>query len=241
MYRLVSFSMTDGPGMAAVLFCKGCQFDCKYCYNKELRHFTKAEDDLSLEDSLDQISKLRIRDFNTVDWLILSGGEPLNRPLSELEVILKHARDMGLKTGIYTTGCFPDKIEALINKKLIDYFHIDYKNVEVMMNTGYSHLDKNSLKSIKLIVDAKIQCHVNTTMMRSIHTLDVLQTMKKNLEQITGAPLKIFINKVTSFKDDVFWSLTPISQNFTDTLAPIDYSIDGWTSDDLENLQSLLD
>ena len=84
MYRLISFSMTDGPGMAAVLFCKGCQFNCKYCYNTELRSFTKAEDDLLLEDSLDQISKLRIRDFNTVDWLILSGGEPLNKPLSEL-------------------------------------------------------------------------------------------------------------------------------------------------------------
>jgi ATP phosphoribosyltransferase len=109
------------------------------------------------------------------------------------------------------------------------------------MSTGHSQLDENTLKSIKLIVDAKIQCHVNTTLMKSVHTLDVLQNMKKNLEQITGAPLKIFIDKVTSFKDDVFWSLTPISQNFTDTLAPIDYSIDGWTPEDLEGLQSLLD
>ena len=64
-------SLVDYPGkIALTLFTSGCNFDCAYCHNPELKSFGK--DDIDESTVFEYIEKRR----RLIDGVVITGGEP---------------------------------------------------------------------------------------------------------------------------------------------------------------------
>jgi len=254
-YRFNPFSLVDSPtGSACVVYVKGCPFTCGYCFNPELRSFEESPgEDLDLDDILIKIGETRKVRYDggivkTADWCVVSGGEPLSGEIGPLVSIFELTSLMDLRNGIYTSGAYPDKLRSLMDlhlsgKIVIDYIHIDYKYDEVLQR-GY--VDKKTLESINYIAtffNHYVFLHINTTIVKSIHTIKVLREMRKNILNATGidnipveympVPLgdrwekgryKCPIGPPQNREDiNIVWTLTPLLPG-AKTLSGEDYS-----------------
>ena len=63
-----------------------------------------------------------------VNALVLSGGEPLMQP-KQAAAMFRVARDLGLKTGLETSGCYPDRLSKILRENLVDKVFLDVKAV----------------------------------------------------------------------------------------------------------------
>jgi len=61
-----------------------------------------------------------------VDALVLSGGEPLLQVEASRQ-IFRLARGLHLSTGLETSGCFPDLLQAILATGLVDHLFLDIK------------------------------------------------------------------------------------------------------------------
>lgn len=64
----------DNSSLAVIVFCSGCDFDCKGCQNKELRNPDQGED-LTYQEIISIIEEQAKR--SRTNKIILSGGDPL--------------------------------------------------------------------------------------------------------------------------------------------------------------------
>lgn len=115
----VPLSGADFPGaLAAVVFCQGCPWRCRYCHNP---HLLAARDPA-------EIAWPVIRRFlegrqGLLDAVVFSGGEPtLQRGLA---VAMQEVRDLGMRVGLHTAGIYPRRFARLL--PLIDWVGLDYK------------------------------------------------------------------------------------------------------------------
>ena len=82
-----------------------------------------------------------------ISGVIFSGGEPTMQK-DALIALAEGCRAMDLKVGIQTNGVFPETLEALIERSLIDLVHLDIK-------TRWEHYPQ--LLKVKPEVTAKVQ------------------------------------------------------------------------------------
>jgi len=256
LYRWVPHSFVDSPnGTSAVVFVKGCCLSCMYCHNPQLRSFDRENDDLLYEDIIQRIDRLHHvddgdKEWNEVDWITISGGEPLCSDIKELMDIMSYAKKKGFKVCIYTTGLYPDKIEKLAFTSLwtVDFFHIDYKYYDVMMHKEYD-VDRKTLNSIHKIAreckNAKFTMCINTTVMKSVHTDDVLFFMKNELERVLGGIFPIFlhgeqINPEYENRGALHaWILNPINPDRNiNTLKKLNH-LDYYNTQEIEELKNV--
>lgn len=111
-------SSLEYPGkISLVIFTGGCTLRCPYCHNPELigggREVSMEEIKQEIQDSL-----------NYIDSLVITGGEPLIQ-FEELQELLIYLKDTGLKIKLDTNGCYPEKLEKLVER--IDYVALDVK------------------------------------------------------------------------------------------------------------------
>ncbi|MEW6010516.1 MAG: anaerobic ribonucleoside-triphosphate reductase activating protein [Methanobacterium sp.] len=113
-----NISSFDFPGkMSLVIFTGGCTLRCPYCHNPEI---INGGDEVSL----DEIFK-KVEDASEfVDGVVITGGEPLMQ-CTAIKKILKYVRSKGLLAKLDTNGCFPDKLQHVI--ELVDYVSLDIK------------------------------------------------------------------------------------------------------------------
>ncbi len=148
-------SMVDYPNnICTTLFVGGCNFNCEYCYNKNLL----KEREISFEKDI--LPKLIDRkDF--INHIIISGGECTIYP--ELEKVVNILYENGFYIGIHTNGYRPDAIKNVINK--LDYIGMDIKNDF----DNYSDITRTGIdiekikKSVKLIISSSINYEFRTT------------------------------------------------------------------------------
>lgn len=121
---------------SVVFFC-GCDMDCKYCQNPHLISSEEC-DDIEWQDLVDKI------EWDVVDWLSLTGGEPLysvtlGEEGDQLVSLLSFAREEGVRVNIDTNGYYgpmqhtiiTGKLALLCNiSKLIDCISVDIKWVD---------------------------------------------------------------------------------------------------------------
>lgn len=114
-------SSLEYPGkISLVIFTGGCTLRCPYCHNPELIDGGKEVD-------LEEI-KLEIQDsLNFIDSLVITGGEPLIQ-FEEIKELLNYLKETELKIKLDTNGCYPDKLEQII--QFIDYVALDVKAPE---------------------------------------------------------------------------------------------------------------
>ncbi len=112
-------SLIDYPEkISAIVFTAGCNFNCQYCYNPELRNYSPKIDEKEFFDFLAKRKK-------QLDAVVVTGGEPSVH--SDLPEFIGKIKKMGFLVKLDTQGTNPQMVKKLIDEKLIDYVAMDIK------------------------------------------------------------------------------------------------------------------
>lgn len=150
--------------MSLVIFMSGCPLTCRYCHNVELL-------DDTTEKSFEEICQEIDSSADFLDAVVISGGEPLMQ-LDALIDIFTYVREIGLKTKLDTSGIYPDRIQKLLDLKLLDFVSLDVKTVfsKYRKITG-SNVGFQVKKSMELIdADENVHLEARTTYVPTLHT-----------------------------------------------------------------------
>lgn len=152
-------SLLDYPGkICAIVWTVGCNFRCPFCYNLDMVYGKSdtipADHVLSFLDS--RIGKL--------DAVSITGGEPFLH--EDLGDFIKKVKERGFLVKVDTNGTFPDRLEQLLDEKLIDYVSMDVKApIEKYDRLAGVEVDIDRVKeSIKVIMDKAPDYEFKTTM-----------------------------------------------------------------------------
>ena len=149
--------------MSLVLFMSKCPLACRYCHNVEL-----LED--NTEWSFEKVKHEIDSSADFLDAVVISGGEPLVQVDAVIE-ILKHVRQIGLKTKLDTSGIYPDHLKKILDLDLLDYVSLDVKTTfsKYKKITG-ANVGFQVKKSMDLINQAGVHLEVRTTYVPTLHT-----------------------------------------------------------------------
>jgi pyruvate formate lyase activating enzyme len=119
---LEKFAPKDFPGhISATIFTGGCNFRCPFCHNADLVLNPESIPVFPLDFFLSFLDARK-------DWLeaiCITGGEPLIH--EDLEILLQVIKERDLLVKVDTNGSFPQRLEGLIKKKLVDFVAMDVK------------------------------------------------------------------------------------------------------------------
>jgi pyruvate formate lyase activating enzyme len=114
-------SLLDYPDkISAIVWTVGCNFRCPFCYNKEL---VVGNPKLISEDDIFSFLEKR---KGLLEGLVITGGEPLMQ--KDIVEFLTKVKKLGYLIKIDTNGMYPDMLEDLIDKKVVDYVSMDIKS-----------------------------------------------------------------------------------------------------------------
>lgn len=161
---IVPVSTVDWHGRSAiVIFFNGCPFRCVYCQNYRLLNATNLVEPGEVEKKI-----IEARIF--VNASVFSGGEPLMQ-FEALEKLAGFAKKQGLKVGIQTNGYYPEKLEKLIGKKLVDKIFLDIK-APLYDAKGYSMITgiEDAAERVFMSLSLKgMDMEARTTVFRSLN------------------------------------------------------------------------
>jgi len=170
----------DFPGnLACIIFTNGCNFDCDYCYNRDLVESHAPE--ISEEEIFSYLNQRK----NMLDGVVISGGEPTI--WNDLIPFMEKIKELGLKIKLDTNGYRPEVLKEILDKNLVDYIAMDIK---ALFNEYYKivnrKLDTDKLiESINLIKKSKVDHEFRTTIIKGFHTIEDLD---KIVEVVDGSP-----------------------------------------------------
>ncbi|WP_133512965.1 anaerobic ribonucleoside-triphosphate reductase activating protein [Candidatus Thiosymbion oneisti] len=156
---LTPMTTIDYPGeLAAVVFCQGCPWRCRYCHNGHLLP-PESEHQIPWSDMCAFLEKRT----GLLDALVFSGGEPTLQ--AALPAAVKEARSMGFKIGLHTAGPYPDRLRRLL--PFIDWVGLDIKALpaDYPAVTGVPDSGERAWESLALLLDAGIALQVRTTVL----------------------------------------------------------------------------
>ncbi len=147
----------DFPGeLAAVLYCQGCPWRCRYCHNGHLL----TPENSNLLDWREVLAFLEQR-RGLLDAVVFSGGEPtLQHGLPDA---IAEVRSLGFQVGLHTAGCYPDRLAALL--PLVDWVGLDIKALaqDYAALTGVPGSGERAWHSLRRLVDSGVAHEVRVT------------------------------------------------------------------------------
>lgn len=149
------FTSIDFPGkLAAVAFCRGCNWRCGYCHNRHLQP-TAADNDWP------QLATFLQQRRGLLDAIVFSGGEPLLQ--SGLGTALVRCREMGFATGLHTAGNSPQRFAQLLSQ--LDWVGFDIKTSfnHYADITGIPGSGDKARASLQHLLDSGVAYEVRTT------------------------------------------------------------------------------
>ncbi len=184
---LEKLTLLDFPDkLAAIVFTKGCNFRCHYCYNPMLV-WPKGSEALALDEK--DIEKgyppIREEDFflflkerqGKIDGVVITGGEPTVH--ADLPDFIRRIRALGYLIKLDTNGTNPIMLQSLIKDKLIDYIAMDIKaawdKYESVIDIAVN-LD-NLRKSVKIIMSSSLPYEFRTTLVPELHQSEDIAAM----------------------------------------------------------------
>ena len=187
---LQKLSLLDFPEKTAcIVFTEGCNLRCPFCHNASL--VTRGGDFVTE----DELFTLLTRRKGVLDGVVITGGEPLlHKDLMDLIIKIK---EKGYLVKLDTNGCFPDRLNEIIESGLIDYVAMDVKNSpdKYAQTVGIKDFDVQPVKdSVQLLKRGKVDYEFRTTVVKPF--FDETDFMKIG-EWIKGAN-KYYLQK---FKD----------------------------------------
>jgi pyruvate formate lyase activating enzyme len=187
MLRIGGFtplSTTDWPGMlAAVVFCQGCPWRCRYCHNPGL---IPARGEREVE--WDSVLGLLRRRRGLLDAVVFSGGEPtLHAGLSDA---IREVRKLGFKIGLHTGGMYPQRLATIL--PLLDWVGMDVKAPfsDYASITGAPDSGEYALASLDLILQSGVEHEIRTT----VHpTLLDDETLRRLADELAERGVKHYV------------------------------------------------
>ena len=207
-------TLLDYPGnVACIVFTQGCNYKCKFCHNSSL---IGGNNEKYLEKDIFKYLEKR---KNILDGVVISGGEPTLCP--DLKNFISKIKNIGLKVKLDTNGTNPKVLRELINNNLIDYIAMDIKNsfscYEKIVDVKNPFIEQIK-ESIDLIRNSGLEHEFRTTIMKEHHNVELL----KEICQYIGKNEKYYI------------------QNFRLSDCVLDKSLTPFNSDELSNIQQIL-
>lgn len=205
------FNFTDGPESAFTIYFSGCNMKCPYCYNYSLMEYYKLDQEQVLSE-IENIRQIGPKGnyFNTVKYLILSGGE-CTIDLDSMMVFIKKGRELGLKIGLYTNGTNILLDTIVEDKKLIDYFDfisIDYKALLLTQDFYTPKQVRKLCHNFSILEETDKRINIRTTLVKQFHNEDVICKMG------------MYLSSLFDNKENVKWYL----QEFKETSNILDPS-----------------
>ncbi len=166
---LEKMTLIDYPGqVAAIVFTKGCNFRCHFCYNPLLVWPDQETDEKKYEKTCPLISEDEFFLFlknrvGKLDGVVITGGEPtMHRDLPEF---IKRIKDLGYKIKLDTNGTNPQMLTEILHQKLVDYLAMDLKAPfnKYQEVVGVSINCQNLEKSVKMIIESGLPHEFRTT------------------------------------------------------------------------------
>lgn len=159
---LTPMSTLDYPGeLAAVIFCQGCPWRCRYCHNG---HLLGCESDQSI--AWDEVFAFLQRRRGLLDAVVFSGGEPTLQ--TALPQAIKQVRALGFKVGLHTAGCYPQRLRRIL--PLLDWVGLDFKALpnDYAAVTGVPGSAEKAIASLRLLLASGIDHEVRVTVHPSL-------------------------------------------------------------------------
>jgi pyruvate formate lyase activating enzyme len=156
---LTRLTTIDYPGeLAAVVFCQGCPWRCRYCQNGALLDTNGA----GLIPWSDVLEFLRSR-RGLLDAVVFSGGEPTLQ--AALPDAMAEVRRLGFRVGLHTGGAYPERLRRLL--PMLDWVGLDIKAMpdDYPAVTGVAGSGTPAWESLRLLQDTGTRFEVRTTVM----------------------------------------------------------------------------
>lgn len=154
---LTPLTTVDYPGeLAAVIFCQGCPWRCRYCHNGHLLP-ARAEGMVPWAEVKGFLESRR----GLLDAVVFSGGEPtLQRGL---EMAMREVRSLGFKVGLHSSGSYPGRLRRLL--PLLDWVGLDIKALpaDYPVITGVPGSGERAWESLRLLLESQVPLQVRTT------------------------------------------------------------------------------
>lgn len=185
---LEKMTLIDYPGqLAAIVFTKGCNFRCHFCYNPLLVWPERETDEKKYEKTCPTISEdefflfLRSR-MGKLDGVVITGGEPtLHHDLPEF---IKKIRSLGYKIKLDTNGTNPEMLKGLLAENLLDYIAMDLKapldKYERVVGVKINCQDLEN--SVKMISESGLPFEFRTTVVPGLLELADFKSMGQTIK-----------------------------------------------------------
>lgn len=150
-------SAVDWPGqLAAVVFCQGCGWACRYCHNPHLIPHERPAQPVAWTDLVAWLGRRR----GLLDGIVFSGGEPTLQPA--LPEAAATVRELGFKVGLHTGGPVPENLTPLL--PWLDWVGFDFKAPfdRYAQVTGQDH-GTRARESLRLLTATGVAVEVRTT------------------------------------------------------------------------------
>ncbi len=164
-------SFVDYPkNIAAVLFLAGCNFDCWYCHNAAV-----CQGDTGMEYSLPDILRFLDERRRILDGVVITGGEPLLN--ADISPLAKAIKEKGLLVKLDTNGAYPERLQALLEDRLIDFIAMDIKaTTEKYPDVIRAPFDEAAFfESIRLIMESGVDYEFRTTVVPQLSLDDIAE------------------------------------------------------------------
>ena len=151
IHRIIEGTYVNGPGFRLGVWVQGCNRNCLGCFNKDACEATGGF-------YMSVMEILELLKNQIYDGISISGGEPFNQK-SELKVLLKEVKKMGLGTLVFTGFTY----EEICNTEAIKYcdYLIDGPFIKeippVCKYTGSGNQRFLKLKNGKIAEDLTLQ------------------------------------------------------------------------------------
>ena len=176
--------------LACTVFTGGCNFRCPFCHNASLVLRAGEAQEISEADFFNYLSKRK----GMLDGVCITGGEPTLCP--DLEDFIKKIKELGLLVKLDTNGTFPEKIESLLDKGLVDYVAMDIKNSKskYALTAGISEFPDSVEKSISIIINKAPDYEFRTTVVRELHTPQDIAEIAKQISNAKKYFLQSYVD-----------------------------------------------
>jgi pyruvate formate lyase activating enzyme len=174
---VVPFSAADFPGaLAAVVFCQGCPWRCRYCHNPHLVPAAR-EGDVAWTDVLAWLEERR----GLLDAVVFSGGEPLAQP--SLADAMDAVRRQGFAVGLHTGGAYPRRLADVLPH--VDWVGYDLKAPRdgYVTVTAIDASGEAAWTGLDALLHSGVACEIRTTVHPALTDGDALLHMAESLRE----------------------------------------------------------
>lgn len=172
---LTPMTTTDYPGeLAAVIFCQGCPWRCRYCHNGHLLDPAGGEL-IAWSEVIGLLENRR----GLLDGVVFSGGEPTAQ--AALPAAMRAVRALGFKIGLHTGGPYPPRLAAVL--PLVDWVGLDIKALpeDYPLVSGVAGSGEKAWESLRLLLNAGTNLEVRTTPMPGLDSNAYLARLMQRL------------------------------------------------------------